>query len=169
VALTYNPSYLEGRDHEDHSSRPAQANRSQDPPTQPTAGVGHEPVIPAMVRSIKQEDWGPGWSVQKIRPYLKNNQSKKQLACLPSKQALSSNPLLSKKKENFFKEVFFFPSSFCHRKVSTKARKQRLGTCQAECWHGSRYNHQRWILYVLAGWPGAKWQRRHPRITPWSQ
>jgi hypothetical protein len=31
VAHTYNPSYSGGRDQEDHSSKPAQANSSQDP------------------------------------------------------------------------------------------------------------------------------------------
>jgi hypothetical protein len=31
VAHTCNPSYLGGRDYEDHSSKPAWANSSQDP------------------------------------------------------------------------------------------------------------------------------------------
>jgi hypothetical protein len=31
VAHTYNPNYIGGRDQEDHSSKPAQANSSQDP------------------------------------------------------------------------------------------------------------------------------------------
>jgi hypothetical protein len=31
VAHACNPSYLEGRNQEDHSSKPAQANSSQDP------------------------------------------------------------------------------------------------------------------------------------------
>jgi hypothetical protein len=31
VAHTYNPSYLEGRDQEDHSLKPAQANNLRDP------------------------------------------------------------------------------------------------------------------------------------------
>jgi hypothetical protein len=34
VAHACNPSYWEGRDEEDHSSRPAQANSSQDPISQ---------------------------------------------------------------------------------------------------------------------------------------
>jgi hypothetical protein len=31
VTHTYNPSYSRGRDQEDHGSKPAQANNSQDP------------------------------------------------------------------------------------------------------------------------------------------
>jgi hypothetical protein len=31
VAHSYNPSYSGGRDQEDHSSKPAQANSAQDP------------------------------------------------------------------------------------------------------------------------------------------
>jgi hypothetical protein len=37
----------------------------------------HTPVIPVTLRSLKQEDLGPGWPRQKSRPYLQNNQRKK--------------------------------------------------------------------------------------------
>jgi hypothetical protein len=35
------------------------------------------PIIPETAENIKQEDSGPGWPGQKVRPYLQNNQSKK--------------------------------------------------------------------------------------------
>jgi hypothetical protein len=36
-------------------------------------------ATPATVGSIKQEDCGPGWPGQKVRPYLQNAQHKKEL------------------------------------------------------------------------------------------
>jgi hypothetical protein len=41
VAYIYNPSYSEGRDQEDHGSKPARANSSQDPISKmPNAKIG---------------------------------------------------------------------------------------------------------------------------------
>jgi hypothetical protein len=48
--LTCNPSYSGGRDQEDHSSKPAQANSSRDPisknPSQKRAGGEFKPIPP---------------------------------------------------------------------------------------------------------------------------
>jgi hypothetical protein len=54
VAQAFNPSYPEGRDQEDHSSKPVQGNSSRDPISkisnttqadQVAQGVGPEPVL----------------------------------------------------------------------------------------------------------------------------
>jgi hypothetical protein len=67
VAHTCNHSYLGGRDHEDHSSKPAQANSSQDPiwkkiPSQERAGgvaqgVGPEFKPQYCERKKKKTPW----------------------------------------------------------------------------------------------------------------
>jgi hypothetical protein len=47
------------------------------------------PVIPAMAGSVKKEDWGPGQPGQKMRPYVKNNQSKKKTGGMAQVVALA--------------------------------------------------------------------------------
>jgi hypothetical protein len=69
VAHACNPSCSEGRDQEDHGSKPAQANRSQEPiskkkPSQKRAGevvqgVGPE-FKPQYCKKKKKRRWHPG-------------------------------------------------------------------------------------------------------------
>jgi hypothetical protein len=77
VAHAYNPSYLGGRDWQDHGLRPVRAKSSQDPISTDSQGWWRVPVNSATVGSVKQQDYGPGQPRQKSRPYFKNNQSEK--------------------------------------------------------------------------------------------
>jgi hypothetical protein len=73
MAHACNPSYLGGRDQEDHGSRPAWAKSSQDPHlNQSKPGMmvhtGH-PIF----GETAWENHDLGWPGCKVRPYPKNN------------------------------------------------------------------------------------------------
>jgi hypothetical protein len=74
VAQADNPSCLEVRDPEDHSSRSVQAKETPSEPIK--AGCDGTPLIPVSYQlpgKHKQEDQGPSPSEHKARHYLKNN------------------------------------------------------------------------------------------------
>jgi hypothetical protein len=50
---------------------------SRDPISNNRWAQWYASVIPATVGSLKEEDHSPGWLVQKVKLYLKNNQRKK--------------------------------------------------------------------------------------------
>jgi hypothetical protein len=74
AAQPFNPSYLGGRDQEDHGLRPAWAKSSWERPHLNRA-QWYMSVIPSTAGKSKIG----GQTGQKVRPYLQNNQSKKGL------------------------------------------------------------------------------------------
>jgi hypothetical protein len=75
---TCNPRYLGDWDLEDCSSRLVKAKSLWHPiSTEKSWAQWHVPIIPTPVGSGKYEDHYPAWPVQKVRPYLQNNQSNK--------------------------------------------------------------------------------------------